>query len=189
MSDADRERWNRRHSAAELDWRPSSWLHAHEALIRPRQSNLLALELACGTGQNALYLARLGYQVDAWDISNVALDLLGAQLAASEESLRVTRRQVDLDLASIPTTMYDLVLDINFLERRLFNAMAEALRPDGLLLVRVLMRKPAGDDRTPWYLLEPGELRAAFAHLETLEYIEDPLEGCAAVVARRTAHL
>jgi len=147
------------------------------------------LDLACGTGQNALYLARLGYHVDAWDISEVALDLLRAQLEASGQSVGVTLRQVDLDLASIPTTTYDLVLDINFLERRLFHAMAEALRPYGLLLVRVLMRKPAGDDRTPAYLLAPGELQAAFAQLETLEYIEDPLEGCAAVVARRTAHL
>ena len=188
MSDADRESWNRRHSAAELDWRPCTWLLAHEAVIRPHESNLLALDLACGTGQNALYLARLGYQVDAWDISDVALDLLRVQLEASSPSFGVTPRQVDLDLASIPPTTYDLVVDINFLERRLFHAMAAALRPDGLLLVRVLMRKPAGDDRTPAYLLEPGELHAAFAQLETLEYMEDPLEGWAAVVARRTAH-
>jgi tellurite methyltransferase len=186
MSDADRERWNRRHSAAELDWKPSAWLLAHEALIRPRQPNLRALDLACGTGQNALYLARLGSKVDAWDISEVALDLLCAQLEASGHSLWVTPRQVDLDFASIPTTTYDLVLDINFLERQLFHAMAEALRPDGLLLVRMLMCKPAGDDRTPAYLLEPGELQAAFAQLETLEYAEDPVSGCAALVARRT---
>src|SRR2546421_10093449 len=111
MSDADRERWNRRHSAGELDWRPSNWLLAHEALIRPRQSNLLALDLACGTGPNALYLARLGYHVDAWDISEVALDLLRAQLEASGQSVGVTLRQVDLDFASIPAATYDLVLD------------------------------------------------------------------------------
>ena len=103
-------------------------------------------------------------------------------------SLGVTPQQVDLDLASIPTATYDLVLDINFLDRGLFHAMAEALRLDGLLLARVLMRKPAGDDRTPAYLLEPGELRTAFAELQSLEYVEDPLEGCAALAARRTTH-
>ena len=187
MNDADRERWNRRHSAGELDWKPSAWLLAHEALIRPRQPNQRALDLACGTGQNALYLARLGYEVDAWDISEVALDRLRARIEASGESLRVTPQQVDLDLASIPTTTYDLVLDINFLERQLFHAMAETLRPDGLLLVRTLMRKPAGDDRAAAYLLEPGELQAAFTRLETLEYVEDPVDGWAALVARRSA--
>ena|SRR6266849_5232229 len=99
MNDADRERWNRRYSAAEIDARPSEWLLEHEALIRPRQPNLRALDLACGTGQNALYLARLGYQLDAWDISDVALDLLRAQLEASGKSLQVAPRQVDLDTA------------------------------------------------------------------------------------------
>lgn len=183
MSAEDRERWNRRYAAAEREAIPSDWLRAHEALIWPRQPNPRALDLACGSGRNALYLARLGYQVDAWDISDVALDLLRAQLADTGESLQVTPQQVDLDVASIPAGTYDLVLDINFLERRLFHDMAEALRADGLLLVRALMRKPAGDDRTPAYLLEPGELAAAFAQLETLENTEDPNEGWAALIA------
>jgi tellurite methyltransferase len=183
MSAEDREHWNRRYAAAGRGARPSDWLRAHETLIRPRQPHPRALDLACGTGQNALYLARLGYQVDAWDISDVALDLLRAQLADSGQSLEVVPRQVDLNVASVHAATYDLVLDINFLERRLFHDMAEALCVDGLLLVRALMRKPAGDNRTPAYLLEPGELAAAFAQLETLEYAQDPVEGWAALIA------
>jgi SAM-dependent methyltransferase len=185
MGAQDRERWNRRYSTADVDSMPSEWLVQHEGLIRPRQPNLRALDLACGTGQNSVYLARLGFQVDAWDISDAALERLAARLAGSGESLDVHLREVDLQTASIPAATYDLVLDVNFLERRLLEAMAEALRSDGLLLIRALMRKPVADDRNPAYLFEPGELAAAFPQLQTLEYTEEPASGWAALVARR----
>jgi tellurite methyltransferase len=162
MSDADRQRWNLRYSSGTADMAPNCWLVEHEALIRPRQAGQRALDLACGMGQNALYLARLGYQVDAWDISDVALEGLRAALAVAGEGLAVTLRQVDLDVAAISPATYDLVLDLNFLERRLFGEMAAALRPGGILMLRALMHRAVGDERTPPYLLEPGELAAAF---------------------------
>ena len=88
--------------------------------------------------------SRLGYRVDAWDISDVALERLRAVLAAAGEALDVTPRWADLDDSSIPPATYDLVLDVNFLQRRLFASMAEGLRPGGLLLVRALMRRVPG---------------------------------------------
>ena len=184
MSGQDRQHWNLRYAAATLEARPSAWVVEHENLIRPPQANLRALDLACGTGQNSVYLARLGYRVDAWDISDVALERLRAVLAAAGEALEVTPQWADLDDSSIQPATYDLVLDANFLQRRLFRSMAEALRPGGLLLVHTLMRRPAGDDRTPAYLLEPGELSSAFGQLHKLEYVEDVVEGWAALVAR-----
>jgi len=184
MSDQDRQHWNLRYAAATLEAGPSAWVVEHEALIRPRRANSRALDLACGTGQNSLYLARLGYRVDAWDISDIALERLREVLAAAGEALDVTPRWADLDDSSIPPATYDLVLDVNFLQRRLFASMAEGLRPGGLLLVRALMRRPAGDDRNPAYLLEPGELSSAFGQLHMLKYVEDVVEGWAALVAR-----
>lgn len=183
--ESDRQHWNRRYSAAEGDWRPSEWLVQHQALIQPRQPNLRALDLACGRGQNSLYLARLGFQVDAWDISDVSLDLLRSQLDNVGESLDIAFRQLDLANATIPPATYDLVLDVNFLERQLFRGMAMALRAHGLLLMRALMRKAGCDNRNPAYLLEPGELQTAFPELQTLEYAEDSVNGWAVLVARR----
>jgi tellurite methyltransferase len=188
MSAADRERWNRRYRGSAHDYTPCAWLVERAALIRPRRPGGRALDLACGPGRNALYLARLGYQVDAWDISDVALDRLRGELARLRRGgrpLDVSPRQVDLDEASLPATAYELVLDIDFLQRRLFPYMAAALEPGGLLVVRTLLRRRAGEERNPVYLLEPGELRGAFADLEQLEYAEDAAAGRAALVARR----
>jgi tellurite methyltransferase len=190
MADIDRERWNQRYRAGAFDFDPTAWLVERQSLLLPRRPAARALDLACGAGRNALYLAGLGYNVDAWDISDVALDLLRAEVErrrATGQSLNIAPLRVDLESASLPESAYDLVVTIHFLERSLFASMATALRSDGLLLVQTLMRRAAPDDRNPAYLLEPGELRAAFPWLELVEYQEDPIGGWAGLVARRPA--
>ena len=161
---------------------------AREALLRPAWAAARALDLACGAGRNALYLASLGYAVDAWDISDVALAELAKELErrrAAGQALDVRARQVDLDTAVVPESSYDLVLDAFFLDRSLFPAMRAALRPGGLLVVHTLMRRCEHEDRNPAHLLEPGELRASFSGLQMIEYTEDAIEGWARLVARR----
>jgi len=190
MTDTDRERWNQRYRAGAYDFDPTAWLVERRSLVQPRRPAARALDLACGAGRNALYLAGLGYSVDAWDISDVALDLLRAELErrrAAGQSLAITLLRVDLKTATLPGSAYDLVLTIHFLKRSLFASMGAALRSDGLLVVQTLMRRAAPDDRNPAYLLEPGELRAAFPRLELLEYQEDPIGGWAGLLARRPA--
>ena len=188
MSAADRERWNQRYRAGEHHPEPDPWLVQHAELIRPRWPRATALDLACGAGRHTLLLAKLGYQVDAWDISDAGLEMLRAELGrrlAAGEHLDVTPRQVDLETAALPVAAYHLVLDMYFLERRLFPQMVSALRPGGLLLVRTLMRRPTAEDRNPAHLLQPGELRATFTGLDVLEAQEDGHAGWAAIVARK----
>jgi SAM-dependent methyltransferase len=188
MTDIDRERWNQRYRAGAYDFEPSAWLVAREALLRPRRQAARALDLACGAGRNALYLAGLGYEVEAWDISDVALELLRAELErrrAAGQLLVVKPCQVDLETAVLPVSGFDLVLDIHFLERSLFPSMVAALRSEGVLVVQTLLRRGDTDDRNPAYLLKTGELRAAFGRLEILDYQEDPAGGWAGLVARR----
>jgi tellurite methyltransferase len=161
-------------------------LVARKAVLRPRRPRARALDLACGAGRNALYLAGLAYSVDAWDISDVALRLLRAELElrhASGHTLAVAPLRVDLQTVSLPVATYDLVLDAHFLDRSLFPSMSAAIRSGGLLVVLTLMRRADADDRNPAYLLEPGELRTAFRSLEVLEYEEDPAAGWAGLVA------
>lgn len=190
MADIDRQRWNQRYSAGAYDVEPTAWLVARKAVLRPRRPRAQALDLACGAGRNALYLAGLGYSVDAWDISDVALQLLRAELErrrASGQTLAVAPRRVDLETVTLPVSTYDLVLDVQFLQRSLFPSMTAALRTEGLLVVLTLMRRADADDRNPAYLLETGELRTVFRSLEVLEYEEDPAAGWAGLVARRPA--
>ena len=190
MSGEDRERWNRRYSERNLDWESSSWLQAVIDEIRRERPGGLALDVACGNGRNAIQLARLGYAVDAWDVSDVGLALLREyldELAAAGEHLDVRPRQVDLDAAAIPAGQYDLVVNVFFLDRRLFPAYVAALRPGGWLVFETFV--DLGDGRRahvrPEHMLRPGELRAAFAALDLTRYEEDAESGTARLLARK----
>ena len=110
MSDADRSRWNARWSASPPDFAPAEWVVARAALLAPRHAGATALDLACGNGRHALYLARLGYAVDAWDVSDVALEQLRARL--DEDPAKVTPRHVDLDTTTLPSGAWKLAQQV-----------------------------------------------------------------------------
>jgi tellurite methyltransferase len=198
MAEADRERWNRRYTeryeARDYAFRPTSWLPEIETWLRPPRPDARALDLACGGGRNAIWLAERGWTVDAWDLSDVGLAILARELdqrAARATPLEIYPQQVDLDAATLPTATYDLVLNLLFLDRRLWPSLVTALRPGGLLAFETFVDLPAPAGRRsdvgPEHLLQPGELRAAFEALglETVEYAEDGPRGTARLLARR----
>src|SRR5688500_14770173 len=194
MSDADRIRWNTKHQERPYDFTPADWLTALEPRIRPQRPAARALDLACGRGRNSLYLARLGYSVDAWDVSDTAIATLEAEalrLRNNGERLDIAPKRVDLDSAVLPTCQYDLVLDAYFLDRSLFPAIEEALRPGGLLVFQTFVRGAATTSqhapKDSAYVLQPGELLTAFPGLKTLEYTEDAERGEARLMARCVA--
>ena len=86
------ERWNERYSRGfeAFGGRPAAWLVEHETLL---SGDGRALDVACGDGRNAAHLARLGYDVDAIDVSEVAVGALRA--AAPEHGLAITAWVVD----------------------------------------------------------------------------------------------
>jgi SAM-dependent methyltransferase len=196
VAEVDRKRWNRRYAeryeARDYAWRPSSWLVEIEPRLLPPGPDARALDLACGGGRNAVWLAERGWIVDAWDLSDVGLAILSRGLeerAARRQPLAVHPRQVDLDDATLPPTSYDLVLNILFLDRRLWPALAASLRPDGLLAFETFVDLAGGrrSEVSPEHLLRPGELRTAFEALglQTVEYAEDGPRGTARLLARR----
>jgi tellurite methyltransferase len=136
-----------------------------------------ALDLACGDGRNAAYLASRGFTVDAVDISDVAIDALRA--AASRHGLAVNALRLDLELDPLPGTDYDVIVQINYLQRSLFGALGQALSPGGVLIVETVTRIHAeelGNAFDPRFLLAPGELRTAFRDLDMLRYEEGMVE-------------
>jgi len=198
MADADRERWNRRYAERyakrAYDFAPSRWLPEIEARLEPPYPGARALDLACGPGRNAVWLAERGWTVDAWDLSDVALSILVCEReerAAHGFPLAIDVRETDLDAAEIPPATYDLVLNMLFLDRRLWPGMVAALRPGGLLAFETFVNLPGGrrSDVSPEHLLQPGELRATFEALglETLFSDEDGPRGTARLLARRLA--
>ncbi len=191
---SDQERWDERYRGAIAsagEARPAvDWLLTHGDLLdaQPRGPTL---ELACGLGRNALHLARLGFSVDAVDVSGVAIGHLAN--AAREEGLPVRARRSDLSRDPFPGSGYQVVVDTYFLDRRLFEPLADCLAPGGLLLFETFLpdRGAGYGPQDPDRILQPGELRTAFPRLAVLDYREgrpDPTtRPVASLVARRVS--
>ena len=127
------ERWTERYQAGEQVF------ESPPPLVVEFAGNLApgsALDLACGPGRNALYLAELGWRVTALDGSPVAIDLLRARAHQ-----RIDARLVDLEAAGfeIAPETFDLVLSSYYLQRSLIPVMKSALRSGGLLIMIVLL--------------------------------------------------
>lgn len=136
-SDPSRERWNRRWAGEErvhASTAPSRFVVAEVADLRPGA----ALDLACGAGRNAVWLAGQGWRVTAVDFSGVALRM--ARSLEAERRVAVEWVEADVLAWTPPSRAYDLVcvlyLQLPAGERRTALARAAAaVRPGGTLLV------------------------------------------------------
>jgi SAM-dependent methyltransferase len=165
----DRDRWEDRYRSGRRCGSevPSEFLTAHAALISGR-----VLDVAAGAGRNAIFLARRGALVEALDISLMGLRL--AQQTARAEGLTLLTAEVDLESFPLPRRRYDAIINIRYLQRSLFLPFRRALKPGGLLLFDTFLidQQSLGEHRTAAYLLQRGELRAAFADCDILVYEE-----------------
>ncbi len=186
---SDRDTWDTRYAArADRPLPPPSALLVQCRDLLPAGR---ALDLACGDGRNAVYLARAGWTVDAIDRSHTALRTLLAH--AREARLTVHAVQADLTSFRLPIARYAVVVQVRYLERALLPAIATSLAPGGMLVCETFLREQAriGHPRNPAFLLEPGELPARLSDLAVVMYEEGLLETesepayLARLVARR----
>jgi tellurite methyltransferase len=144
-----------------------------------------ALDLACGAGRNALYLAGLRWDVVAVDSSPAAMRLVRERAAST--GLRINARVADLEAGdfAIEPSGYDLICDFFYLQRDLFAKIREGVRPGGLVAAEIHLR----DDQPHRFVLEPGELRKEFEGWKILYYSEAARAGrarpTAAILARK----
>lgn len=155
---------------------PARWLTDHRWAL-PATGD--ALDVACGRGRHALWLARQGFRVRAVDRDRDALD----DLAASRESIALPLGidLVDLEVAGcdLGTAQYDVIVVFHYLHRPLFPALVRALRSGGRIVYETFTREQArrGKPTNPAFLLEPGELTARFAGLDIVAAREDDVDG------------
>ena len=113
------------------------------------------LDLACGQGRHARYLAGLGYHVEAVDRDSAAL-------AAVAGVAGIAARCADLEGSPWPygADRFDGIVVTNYLHRPLMGALLDALRPGGVLIYETfaLGNEKLGRPSNPEFLLRPGEL-------------------------------
>lgn len=140
------------------------------------------LDVAMGSGRNALYLAQVGFQVTGVDISHEAVALglenakeYGVDLAAVAGDLEGDY-QIDKET-------YDVIICFNYLHRSLMPQIKAGIRPGGRIVYETyLVDQPQfGKPRNPDYLLKHNELLDIFRDFRCLRYREGIIENRKAV--------
>ena len=135
-----------------------------------------ALDLACGKGGNALFLAESGLETWAWDISDVVLDQLST--CAKQTGLSVHAEVRDVECQPLPTACFNVIVVSRFLNRSICQQIIEMLAPGGLLFYQTFtidaLTMEIGP-RNPDYLLKRNELLKLFDRMQLCGYREDGL--------------
>jgi len=192
MSEADREKWDTRYREGSYRARthPSPFVEAWLPRLPPARLGGRALDVACGTGRNALRLAEAGFRVDAMDISGAALER--AARSAAQRGLDVNWIEADLDHARFERDAYDLITVVRFTDRALAPRLIEALAADGWLLYEHHLRTPraVGGPTGERFRLPPQALLHDFGSLRVLHYdegIDEDPDGRTMALARLVA--
>jgi len=142
------------------------------------------LDVAMGAGQNAVYLAKNGFEVEGVDISpeavNRALEL------ARTAGVSIKADIADLEGSySIEKGAYDLIICFNYLQRSLIPQIKEGLRKGGMVVYETFIVDQAqwGRPKTVDYLLNHNELLDMFGDFRCLRYREGVAEGPKAVAS------
>ena len=148
MQSFDREK----HPAVE----PSDWITRYTALIRPGGK---VLDLACGHGRHARWLANQGFRVLAADIDTSGLGDL-----ADNRRVEILTADLEAEPWAFDAASFDGIVVANYLHRPHFPRLIETLSPGGVLLFDTFGagNERYGRPRNPDFLLQPGELLQAF---------------------------
>ena len=169
------KRWNDRYR--NLEHLPQSINPLLEAFVHllPGEGNIL--DAACGTGAEAAWLSQRGLNVFAFDFSIAALKMARARYVSL--GLPFNAALFDLTSAKFPAKIFDLILNLRYLDRATFEGYRAALKQGGLIIFEVLSL-PLGSDPSdyPDFYLHPSEVSQLLSgyevvHLATLETEHD----------------
>lgn len=181
MSLKDKEKWDAKYLKKPRLLVPRyASIHLQKYIDEVKKGKVL--DLACGSGRNTLFLAQNGFEVDALDIAQIALDALRTQLKAENLSHLVDTKLIDLDSFSQTDDKYNLILMCNFLDRKLLQKTKQTLNKDGIFIVETYMLDDENEkeDSNKIYLLEKNELKKIFSDSYEIlfydEYDNEPHE-------------
>jgi len=143
-----------------------------------------ALDVAMGRGRNAIYLARLGFQVEGVDVSREVVE--EALARSHEEGVSIQARVEDLEkIPYIDEETYDLVICFNYLQRSLMPQMKNWVKPGGILVYETFTvdQLRFGKPRNPDHLLRHNELLHTFRDFRVLRYREGIIESMKAIAS------
>ncbi|WP_333687417.1 class I SAM-dependent methyltransferase [Methylococcus capsulatus] len=174
-AETPRQKWNRIYR----EWKGP---FPNAAMVLSQNEHLLpgggrALDLACGLGGNALFLARRGFEVDAIDLSEAGIEALAH--AARMEGLPIHAQVGDVMEGQWSNGSYEVIVVTRFLERTLVKTIVGALKPGGLLFYQTFVKTKRSDHgpNNPRFLLHDNELIRLFDGLLIRYYRDEARTG------------
>jgi tellurite methyltransferase len=133
-----------------------------------------ALDIAMGEGRNAVFLAKRGFSVEGVDLSEVALRR--ARKLARENQVEIETVNADLNTYQIKPNVYDVIVNIDYLQRSLIPQIKRGLKSQGVVIFENLtidqLSNPNSSGLRRDILLQRGELKEMFKDFRILSYNE-----------------
>lgn len=173
--------------------RPARLLKDHVNLLSEARLPGPLLDLACGEGDNAVFLASMNLPVICCDNSRDALNR--ARSLAAEHNVFIEAFEVDLEQEGVNPLQQDIygaIVVFRYLHRPLMHCVRKALKPGGILIYETFTVEQAkyGKPTNPDFLLRPGELRDWFSDWEVIHYFEgvkdNPERAVAQLICRKS---
>ena len=186
-SEDDRRRWNVLFNTNTYVFgkEPASFLKDNVNLLPVGR----VLDIAMGEGRNAVFLAKKGFVVDGVDISEIALRK--AKRLARENHVSINTICADLNSYAIKAEAYDVIVNINYLQRSLIPQIKKGLKKGGVIVYENYtvdqLKNTHGQQIRRDFLLSKGELREFFKDFEIFYYqeVNDGKEAVARLLGRK----
>lgn len=179
--------YDQRYKSQENYWqfRPSSMSYKILELQPPAQKPMRALEIGCGEGGNAVFLARNGYSVTAFDLAEVGVQKTRENAEKNNVSVEVFRADIN---EYLPTENFDLIFSsgtVQYLlpeKRQMFiENCKDRTNINGLNVFHTFVKKPfvqkAPDAEDNEYLWQSGELLSFYSDWKTEHFVEE-IKSC-----------
>lgn len=182
-----KSKWDRKHTDR-LHHNKQSTPNIRLKYLTPYLTGGSAVDFACGLGENSLFLAKLNFNVQAFDISSIAVNYLTEQV--KKHNLPVQALVADLtqwkELDLLESSI-DLVVITYYLDRQIFPFIKSMIKENGYFFMETfyLSRDNMQNNVSDQYKLHPNELLKEFASWHILYYEEHEQEGRQTIFARK----
>jgi len=143
-----------------------------------------ALDVAMGAGQNAIFLAKMGFDVEGVDISAEAVNTALSSARKAGVTIRVQVADLEGNY-HVEKGVYDVIICFNYLQRSLIPQIKDGLRKGGIVVYETFIvdQTQFGKPRNTDYLLKHNELLNMFRTFRCLYYREGIVESRKAVAS------
>lgn len=175
VSLTDADKWNSIYASGNHNQGNIAEILQDFGYFLPKQGT--ALDIACGTGINTIFLAKQGLNTHAWDLSEQAIRKL--KVEAEHYSLEIHAEVRDVINHPPEKESFDVIVVSHFLDRTIFPSIISALRTEGILFYQTYIQEKTENKgpKNPDYLLAPNELLHLCKDLHILIYREEGKTG------------